>query len=127
MLSNLAIPPNFLYSYSTSTKGPQPGALCIKWSIPKKGPVSSVSGTTDRIVLLRERCADFIVYDRHIAINIHVAEVKVSEEPSIESEHNEQMLGLWKSSQKVMRVFEAYNFNVRPKILVLQKKTCLHM
>ena len=67
------------------------------------------------------------VYDRHNAINIHVAEVKVSEEPSIEFEHNEQMLGLWKSSQKVMRGFEAYNFNVRPTILVLQKNVFAHV
>ena len=55
-------------------------------------------------------------------MNINVSEVKLVDDIPLESQHNEQMLGLWKRHQKVMLGFEAYGFQVRPKILVLKKK-----
>ena len=120
---SLEFPSNYLFSYSTATKGPQPGALWITWSVPKSGPTSSTSASTsDSYVDTRERYTDFIVYDRENAMNINVSEVKLVDDIPLESQHNEQMLGLWKRYQKFMLGFEAYGFQVRPKILVLKKK-----
>ena len=56
-------------------------------------------------------------------MNINVSEVKLVDDILLESQHNEQMLGLWKRHKKVMLGFEAYGFQVRPKILVLKKTT----
>ena len=43
----------------------------------------------------------------------------MSEDSAIESQNNEQMLGLWKGSQQVMLGLEVYCNSVRPKILLL--------
>lgn len=87
----------FLFLPTTSTGGPQHGTMYVKWSLPKKELKS-----TGPIIKLNERYADHVVYDRVNVINVNVSEVKESEDYAIESQKNEQMLGLWRDSQHVM-------------------------
>lgn len=106
---------NFMCRHNTSTGSPQPGAFWIKWSIPRK--VNCTEGSIS--IVQRERYADSIVYDRNTSINVVVAEVKESAESAIEAQNNEQMLGLWRPSQRAMLGIEAQGQILRPKILYL--------
>lgn len=98
----------FMYKHSTSTPGEaQPGAFNVKWSLKGKLPFK------------RERYSDNVIYDKVNVINVCNSEVKESPEVAIESQHNEQMIGLWKPSQKAMLGFEAQDQTLRPKVLTL--------
>ena len=110
----------FLYLYSTSTGAVQPGAMYVKWSLPKRVLKSTGPAAGElRIIKLNERYADHVVYDGVNIINVNVSEVEESEDSAIESQNNEQMLGLWRGSQQVMLGLEVYSNRVRPKILLL--------
>ena len=110
----------FLYLYSTSTGPLQPGAMYVKWSLPKMVLKSTGPAAGElRIIKLNERYADHVAYDRVNIINVNVSEVEESEDSAIESQNNEQMLGLWRGSQQVMLGLEVYSNRVRPKILLL--------
>ena len=56
-----------------------------------------------------------------VSINVCVTEVKEVEGAAIESQHNEQMLGLWRHNQQVMLGLEVSGMFVRPKILLLKE------
>ena len=64
-----------------------------------------------------ERYADFVVYDRINCINTVVAEVKQDEMETAETQHNEQMVGLWSVGQITMFGLEFKSTSVVPKIL----------
>ena len=51
-------------------------------------------------------------------INVVVAEIKEKANNPIRSQNNEQMLGLWRSKQKVMLGFELRGKTAKPKILI---------
>ena len=114
----------FAYLHNTSTGEPQPGAMFIKWSIPKRR--SRKTSVGDRKTLSFERYADHVVYDKVTALNVSVSEVKENKESAVEAQNNEQMLGLWKGPQKVMLGQELRGTRVRPKILALKMKE-MHM
>ena len=107
----------FLYLHNTSTGGPQPGAAYINWSVPKR----EKSGGSTRNIMVRERYAGSVTYDKINIVNVIVGEVKESEDSAIESQNNEQMLRLWKGSQQAMLGLEARGRYVRPKVLSLYK------
>ena len=107
----------FLSKYSTAKGAPQPGACFIKWSLPREMLKSSY--TSGRVILSRERYADHVTYDKLSIINVSVTELKENEESPIESQNNEQMIGLWRSSQQVMLGMEVRGKYVKPKILLL--------
>ena len=109
----------FLYFHTTSTGGPQPGALYLRWSLPCRELKATSSKVVKRQSTLNERYADNIVYDTTNTINVIVSEVKESEGSAIESQNNEQMLGLWKGSQQAMLGFDVQGHCVRPKVLCL--------
>ena len=113
----------FLYLHNTSTGEPQPGALYIKWSVPTRELRSTSSAAVTRNIKTNERYADNVTYDKITFINVMVSEVKESEDSGIEAQNNEQMLGLWKSSQQAMLGLEVYGHCVRPKVLSLNEET----
>ena len=86
----------FLYLHNTSTGAPQPGAAYINWSLPKRELKSTSSAAVKRNIKMNERYADNVTYDKINIINVIVSEVTESEDSAIESQNNEQMLGLWK-------------------------------
>ena len=109
----------FLYLHNTSTGAPQPGAAYINWSLPKRELKSTSSAVVKRNIKMNERYAGNVTYDKINIINVIVSEVKESEDSAIESQNNEQMLGLWKGSQQAMLGLEARGHCVRPKVLSL--------
>ena len=72
----------FLYLHNTSTGAIQPGAMYVKWSLPKR--VLKSTGPELRLIKLNERYADHVAYDRVNAINVTVSEVKQSDDFAIE-------------------------------------------
>ena len=59
-------------------------------------------------------------------MNVIVTEVKQDQESAVESQHNEQMVGLWRERQRLMLGFEFSGHSVRPKVLARENAT-LHM
>ncbi len=108
-----------LFRYSTSIGDYQPGALSIKWS------VSDRSSSTDRKKppSVKDKYADFVALDGADNIHVIVAEVKKNVTMPIESQNNEQMLGLWSRNQKAMLGLELQGVTVRPKVLLLLNDT----
>ena len=74
-----------------------------------------------RVLTLEERYAGFVIYDKINCINPVVAEIKQDETAAAESQHNEQMVGLWNVRQIAMLglQFQADSDSLRPKILAL--------
>ena len=92
----------FLYLHSTAKGPPQPGATIVKWSLPKRVTANTSNTSVPRNSKKNERYADNILYDSKTFINVVVSEVKEREDTPSEAQNNEQMLGLWKGSQKAM-------------------------
>lgn len=112
---------NFLFLHNTLKGGPQPGAMYIRWCLPKK-PLKSTR-PAEQYIKVNERYADNIVYDKINTVNVNVSEVKENEDDDKSiSQNNEQMLGLWRPSQKVMLGLELCGTIVRPKVLLLQEE-----
>lgn len=88
----------FLCKSNTAKGSPQLG------QVPKR-QLKSSSGIS-HITLSNERYAD----------HVSVTEVKESQEAAIVSQHNEQMVGLWRSGQQVMLGIEASGKCMRPKV-----------
>ena len=123
-LSSLDNCSKFKFLQNTSKGEAQPGATFVTWSLSQPRNMRSI--TESRIMQTRERYADHVVYDKVHVINVCVSKVKENIESSIEAQNNEQMLGLWNSSQQVMLGLELRGSSVRPKILALHG-TEMHM
>ena len=111
----------FLYLHSTAKGPPQPVATIMKWSLPKRVTANTSNTSVPRNSKKNERYADNVLYDSKTFINVVVSEVKEREDTPSEAQNNEQMLGLWKGSQKAMLGLELAGHCVQPKVLSLQE------
>ena len=102
----------FQFRYCTSTGEYQPGALSITWSIPSK----DIRSSSERKIVdsVKDRYADFVAFDSVDGVHVIVAEVKADATAPIESQNNEEMIGLWTSKQTAMLGLEVQGITARP-------------
>ena len=105
--------------FSTATGPDQPGAMSIRWVT--SGSLNSRSGQPKLLTTVLDRYSDVVVYDIVNQVTLVVVEIKSTEVAS-QSQHNEQMGGLWDRRQRAMLGFELCGPNIaRPKVLVQQE------
>lgn len=138
---------NHKYLQNTSKGESQPGAFYIMWSLPQR----ELSGSHSELVVVdvKERYADGVAYNTENFISEVVTEIKREDSAdsrdeksptrdensptrdenkptSAESQHNEQMIGLWRDDQQAMLGLKFYTDSVVPKVLLLDNNV-LHM
>ena len=106
--------------FSTATGPDQPGAMSIRWVT--SGSLNSRSGPPKLLTTVRDRYSDVVVYDIVNQVTLVVVEIKPTEEDASQSQHNEEMGGLWDRRQRAMLGFELCGPNLaRPKVLIQQE------
>jgi len=100
---------------SSATGASQPEALFVVW---ETNHPQLRQSSDDPILSPVEQYADYVVYDTHTEENVVIIEVKTDPDVAVESQNNEQMVGLWGDEQAVMLGLEVKGSIVTPKVLL---------